>query len=164
MLSVSDLGYMDLDSKIYNWHIGFHDCVGGCDGCIDHDNGSNAGLAEVDASLIDLYNSGGYSVSLADFYAFASTVAVDVAIIVSMQSILTMLHLMELKGEELFFKNPTSVNCCGTRALVYAYRSGYIILTLFLLPMAFYITNPKMRREVFENFNIYLPRIFDVQY
>ena len=63
-----------------NYSLGCHDCVGGCDGCIDFENESNNGLANIVANLTGVYNTGGYSVSLADFYAFASTVAVDVGI------------------------------------------------------------------------------------
>ena len=35
--------------------IGFHDCVGGCDGCLNVDNDSNAGLSGIVATLEDLY-------------------------------------------------------------------------------------------------------------
>ena len=35
--------------------LGFHDCVGGCDGCLNVDNDSNAGLADVVADLEVLY-------------------------------------------------------------------------------------------------------------
>ena len=36
--------------------IGFHDCVGGCDGCLNVDNDSNAGLSGIVATLEDLFN------------------------------------------------------------------------------------------------------------
>lgn len=36
--------------------LGFHDCVGGCDGCVDMNNPDNAGLLEAIEHLATLYN------------------------------------------------------------------------------------------------------------
>lgn len=57
----------------------FHDCVGGCNGCIDESNDDNAGLSEVVAWLDDIRSSNSYDslVSKADFYALAGTVAIS---------------------------------------------------------------------------------------
>ena len=35
--------------------LGFHDCVGGCDGCLNLNNADNAGLSGIVATLEDLY-------------------------------------------------------------------------------------------------------------
>ena len=57
---------------------GFHDCVGGCDGCVNLDNDDNAGLDDVVEGFESIYYSNGYDdiVSLADFYALGTTVAI----------------------------------------------------------------------------------------
>ena len=44
--------------------IGFHDCVGGCDGCLNVDNDSNAGLSGIVSTLEDLYTDEGGSLGL----------------------------------------------------------------------------------------------------
>ena len=70
---------MVLKSKIIS---GFHDCVGGCNGCINFNNKDNAGLADVVNNLTSAYNSGGFGsiVSLADFFALAATVSVTTSV------------------------------------------------------------------------------------
>lgn len=62
--------------------LGFHDCVGGCNGCINFNNGDNAGLADVVSELTSAYNTNGYSsiCSLADFFALATTVSISNAV------------------------------------------------------------------------------------
>jgi hypothetical protein len=35
--------------------IGFHDCVGGCDGCVNQDNPDNAGLGPIISELEIIY-------------------------------------------------------------------------------------------------------------
>merc|ERR1719391_1287496 len=59
--------------------LSFHDCVGGCDGCLNVDNPDNAGLADIVASLEDVYVDNGYNsvLSRADFWALAGVYAVD---------------------------------------------------------------------------------------
>lgn len=60
--------------------LGFHDCVGGCDGCIDPTDADNRGLEEaIDAIsyITDKYND---SYSRADVWALATLVSADLAI------------------------------------------------------------------------------------
>jgi len=59
--------------------LSFHDCVGGCDGCLNVNNHDNAGLADLVASLDTLYLANGYDtlLSRADFWALAGVYAVD---------------------------------------------------------------------------------------
>lgn len=59
--------------------LGLHDCVGGCDGCLNLANPDNAGLEEIVVNLENLYWNNGYSevVGHADFWALAATVAVE---------------------------------------------------------------------------------------
>jgi hypothetical protein len=61
---------------------GFHDCAGGCNGCINTNNPSNAGLLFAVQTLNDAYYQNGYNniVSLADFYALATTVSIKAAV------------------------------------------------------------------------------------
>ena len=62
---------------------GFHDCVGGCNGCINFNNTDNNGLAPAVLALTSLYttnNYKSYGVSIADFFALAATVAVTAAV------------------------------------------------------------------------------------
>merc|ERR1711874_388850 len=56
--------------------LSFHDCVGGCDGCLNVNNHDNAGLV---ASLDTLYLANSYDslLSRADFWALAGVYAVD---------------------------------------------------------------------------------------
>ncbi|XP_013412191.1 putative ascorbate peroxidase [Lingula anatina] len=65
-----------------NVRLAFHDCVGGCDGCVDFSNADNAGLQTVVGLLDALYGdtSNGISalISRADFYALAGIVGVEV--------------------------------------------------------------------------------------
>jgi len=59
--------------------LAFHDCVGGCDGCLNVDNPSNAGLADLVADLDAVYLENGYDtvLSRADLWALAGIYAVD---------------------------------------------------------------------------------------
>ena len=60
--------------------LGFHDCVGGCDGCIDLDNIDNLGLAGAINALrpiVEEYAVDG--VSRADIWALAATTGADLA-------------------------------------------------------------------------------------
>ena len=63
-------------------NIGFHDCVGGCNGCINFNNPDNAGLDLTVAALTNTYNSNGFNAycSLADFFAMSAVVAVQNAV------------------------------------------------------------------------------------
>ena len=51
--------------------LAFHDCVGGCNGCINFNNPDNAGLQPIVTKLTSLYYDNGFNkiVTLADFYA-----------------------------------------------------------------------------------------------
>ena len=63
--------------------LGFHDCVGGCNGCINFNNPDNAGLQPAVDLLKQVYAANNYTnigVSLADFFAFAATVGVTMGI------------------------------------------------------------------------------------
>jgi len=70
--------------------LAFHDCVGGCDGCLNTDNPDNAGLADLIDSLETLYQEQGYSdiISRADFWALAGITAVDKGIEISNEACL----------------------------------------------------------------------------
>ena len=60
----------------------FHDCVSdACDGCINLDNDSNAGLEDIITSLDELYV-GNYddAMSRADFWAVAAIEAVNIGV------------------------------------------------------------------------------------
>ena len=60
----------------------FHDCVSdSCDGCINPDNDSNAGLEDIISSLDELYV-GNYddAMSRADFWALAAIEAVNIGV------------------------------------------------------------------------------------
>ena len=63
--------------------LGFHDCVGGCNGCINFNNPDNNGLKPAVDNLTKLYIANGYKnigVSLADYFAFAATVGVTIGV------------------------------------------------------------------------------------
>jgi len=57
----------------------FHDCVGGCDGCLNVNDQENAGLGDLVASLEAVYQSGGLSdiISRADMWALLGIWAVE---------------------------------------------------------------------------------------
>jgi len=59
--------------------LSFHDCVGGCNGCLNVDNEDNGGLSDLVEQLETLYQDEGYSslISRADFWALAGIAAVD---------------------------------------------------------------------------------------
>ncbi|CAH1780591.1 unnamed protein product [Owenia fusiformis] len=58
--------------------LAFHDCVGGCDGCINHNNPENAGLRFYTNQLDSVYDAEFSSqLSRADFYVLASITAVE---------------------------------------------------------------------------------------
>jgi hypothetical protein len=59
--------------------LAFHDCVGGCDGCLSFANGDNAGLAPVVTMLDGIYNESAFGMSRADFWAVAGASAVRTA-------------------------------------------------------------------------------------
>jgi len=63
--------------------LAFHDCVGGCDGCLNINNADNAGLEDVVASLDTVYTDNSYAdwgVSRADFWAYAGYCALETAV------------------------------------------------------------------------------------
>jgi len=59
--------------------LSFHDCVGGCNGCLNVDNHDNGGLSDLVEQLETLYEDEGYSslISRADFWALAGIAAVE---------------------------------------------------------------------------------------
>ena len=61
--------------------LAFHDCigVGGCDGCINHDDSHNAGLRKYSDQLDSVYEENSELISRADLYAYASIVALGKA-------------------------------------------------------------------------------------
>ena len=62
--------------------LGFHDCAGGCDGCVDMDFHDNDGLElplEVLAPITEQHESVALGISRADIWALAALVAADVA-------------------------------------------------------------------------------------
>jgi len=62
---------------------GFHSCVGGCDGCINLNEGDNSGLEDLHNALnveYDNLNLAKLNISRADFWALAATVATEMAI------------------------------------------------------------------------------------
>merc|ERR1719500_1655462 len=58
--------------------LAFHDCVGGCDGCLNVHNEANTGLQPFMKTLDNLYKAKQYAnvLSRADFWALASVYAV----------------------------------------------------------------------------------------
>jgi len=68
--------------------LSFHDCVGGCDGCLNVNNHDNAGLADLVSSLDTVYTTNSYDsvLSRADFWALAGIYAVDKTIQLKMMS------------------------------------------------------------------------------
>jgi Peroxidase len=75
------------DSPVANFRalairLAFHDCVGGCNGCINFNNPDNNGLQPAVSNLTTIYYANGYNkiVSLADFYALAATVSITNAV------------------------------------------------------------------------------------
>ena len=75
--------YAELNIKLIIKFSGFHDCVGGCNGCIKFNNTDNNGLAPAVSNLTTLYTTNkfkSFGVSLADFFALAATIAVTAAV------------------------------------------------------------------------------------
>jgi len=60
--------------------LGFHDCVGGCDGCINLNNASNNGLTDIITFLEAIYASYSSVMSRADFWQLASITATEMGI------------------------------------------------------------------------------------
>jgi len=61
--------------------LGFHDCVGGCDGCVDLDNADNKGLKEPIEAIHSLVEKFSESHSRADIWALATLVSADMAVL-----------------------------------------------------------------------------------
>ena len=59
--------------------LSFHDCVGGCDGCLNINNTENNGLADLVAGLETVYQDNGFEslVSRADMWAILGVWAVQ---------------------------------------------------------------------------------------
>merc|ERR1711915_965035 len=62
--------------------LSFHDCVGGCDGCLNIDNPDNFGLEDIVADLDTLYLDNNYAelLSRADLWAYAGYVSLGKAV------------------------------------------------------------------------------------
>ena len=64
--------------------LGFHDCVGGCDGCLNLANPQNAGFDSVVAAVEEVYVSNvldaGIVLSRADFWSLSAIAAVNAGI------------------------------------------------------------------------------------
>jgi len=62
--------------------LSFHDCVGGCDGCVDEENTGNQARFLGTRDLLDCLHAGQWNstISLADFYALAAVVAMEVGV------------------------------------------------------------------------------------
>ena len=66
--------------KVHYFSKGFHDCVGGCDGCININKDSNAGLETAIDIMEDVYATviaDGIDISRADLWAIAGRAAAD---------------------------------------------------------------------------------------
>ena len=61
--------------------LGFHDCVGGCDGCIDMNNPDNKGLEEPMNAIFPIVEKYKDSLSRADIWAMATLVSADLALV-----------------------------------------------------------------------------------
>ena len=62
---------------------GFHDCVGGCNGCIKFNNPDNNGLQPVVDTLNAIYYNNSFKsfgASRADFWALAASVGLSIAV------------------------------------------------------------------------------------
>ena len=62
--------------------LGFHDCVGGCDGCVDLNNGDNAGLDVPIVALEPVYTNSDYKaagLTRADIYVLSAITGSNVA-------------------------------------------------------------------------------------
>jgi len=62
--------------------LSFHDCVGGCDGCLNLDDEDNAGLEDIVNTLEQVYADNNLSelLSRADFWAYTAILAVERAV------------------------------------------------------------------------------------
>ena len=61
--------------------LGFHDCVGGCDGCVDLSNPDNNGLLEPIEAIYPIVEQFKGSYSRADVWALATLVSADLSLI-----------------------------------------------------------------------------------
>ena len=66
-------------------YLAFHDCVSGCDGCINLNNPDNFGLEAATVPINKLYDDNNYASILtrADYWAMAGYVAVERGIAVA---------------------------------------------------------------------------------
>jgi hypothetical protein len=72
--------YIPSGNPVTSLFSAFHSCVGGCDGCINLNQGPNAGLKEALDPLEEKYQKLGLAdqgISRADFWAFAGMVAIE---------------------------------------------------------------------------------------
>jgi len=61
--------------------LGFHDCIGGCDGCVDLNNMDNKGLDEPIDAIYPIVEKFKHSFSRADIWAMATLVSADLALV-----------------------------------------------------------------------------------
>ena len=63
------------------YQLGFHDCVSGCEGCINLDNSANNGLSDAIDFMEEIYAeitaTQGISISRADFWAIGGRVGAE---------------------------------------------------------------------------------------
>lgn len=74
VISTAISGDNDLIPKLVR--LSFHDCVGGCDGCLSFANAENNGLAPIVTLLDTMYDAADFGMSRADLWALAGTKAV----------------------------------------------------------------------------------------
>ncbi|KAG7368377.1 peroxidase [Nitzschia inconspicua] len=101
----------------------FHDCVGGCDGCVDMTNPDHGGLAkpiEVLAPIVDLFADQG--LTRTDIWMLSALAAIDVALPLDMRDINTDLHWIGRRTCESF-------GDCG-----HAFHGGPTVCTEMLGP------------------------------
>ena len=67
---------------MYNVFVAFHSCIGGCDGCININQGDNVGLETINDMLEKFYLESGLDaegISRADIWPLAGLLAVNAA-------------------------------------------------------------------------------------
>ena len=77
--AVSSAGALSTGNGATALRLSFHDCVGGCDGCLNLDNEDNAGLEDIVTLLEEVYADNNFSelLSRADFWAYVGILAIE---------------------------------------------------------------------------------------
>ena len=68
---------------IFSFHVVFHDCVSGCDGCINIDNPDNAGLDPAIVALNVTYVANYQHMTIGDFWVVAAMGAINRGIVIA---------------------------------------------------------------------------------